>query len=42
MLVKHACTVAKLTNIVLDRQNFKCLPNNVSPFGRGFSLLLVF
>ena len=27
------CVVA--TNIVLDNQNFKCLPNNVCPFGLG-------
>ena len=30
-----ACVVAKPTNVVLDKQNFKCLPNNVCPFGRG-------
>ena len=28
--------VAKPTNIVLDKENFECLPNNVCPFGRGF------
>ena len=33
--VARVCVVAKLTNIVLDKQNFKCLPNNVCPFGRG-------
>ena len=31
----RVCVVAKPTNIVLDKQNFKCLPNNVCPFGRG-------
>ena len=31
------CVVAKPTNIVLDKQNFQCLPNNVCPFGRGLS-----
>ena len=34
----RVCAVAKPTNIVLDKQNFKCLPNNVCPFGRGFKL----
>ena len=31
----RVCVVAKPTNIVLDKQNFKCFPNNVCPFGRG-------
>ena len=30
------CVVAKPTNIVLEKQNFKCWPNNVCPFGWGF------
>ena len=33
--------MARLTNIVLEKQNFKCLPNSVCPFGRGFILLRV-
>ena len=28
--------VAKLTNILLDKQNLKCLSNNVCSFGQGF------
>ena len=24
----HICVMTKLTKIVLDKQNFKCLPNN--------------
>ena len=28
----HVCGVAKPTNIVLDKQNFKCWLNNVCPF----------
>ena len=31
----YVCVVPKLTNIVLDRQNFKCLPNNACSFGPG-------
>ena len=31
------CVVAKPANIVLEKQNFKCLPNNVCPFGMGLS-----
>ena len=30
------CVVAKPTNILLDKQNFKCLPNNIYLFGPGF------
>ena len=33
----HVCVMAKLTNIVLDRQNFTCLPNNACSFDRGFN-----
>ena len=29
--------VTEPTNIVLDKQNFRCLPKNVCPFGRGFT-----
>ena len=32
----RVCVVAQPANIVHDKQNFKCLPNNVCPFGRGF------
>ena len=35
MFVSHlfnVFVVAKPTKIVLDKQNFKCLPNNVCPF----------
>ena len=32
-----ACVVAKPTNTMLDKQNFKYLPNNVGSFGRGSS-----
>ena len=28
--------VAKLTNILLDKRNLKCLSNNVCSFGQGF------
>ena len=36
MFVKHMFAWwANRQNIVLDKQNFKCLPNNVCPFGRG-------
>ena len=28
----HVCVMAKLTNSVLDRQFFKCLPNNACSF----------
>ena len=31
---ERVCVVAKPTNIVLDKQNFKYLPNYVCPFGR--------
>ena len=31
----RVCVVAKPTNVVLVKQTFKCLPNNVCPFGRG-------
>ena len=34
------CVVAKPANIVLDKQNFKCLPNNVCQFGRSLKLWL--
>ena len=34
-----ACVVAKPANIVLVKKTFKCLPNNVCPFGRGLSFL---
>ena len=33
----YVCVMAKLINIVLARQNFKCLPNNDGSFGRSFS-----
>ena len=33
----YVCMMAKLTKIVLDRQNFKCLSNNACSFGRGFT-----
>ena len=33
--IEHIRVVSKLTNIVLDRQNFKCLPNNACSFGSG-------
>ena len=32
----HVCVMAKLTNILHDRQNFKCLPNTTGSFGWGF------
>ena len=31
----HACVMVKPTNIVLDRQKFKCSPNNACSFSRG-------
>ena len=31
--------MAKSANIVLDKQNFKCLPNIVCPFGRGLKMV---
>ena len=31
----HVCVMGKLTNILLDKQNFKCLPNNACSFRRG-------
>ena len=31
----HVCVMVKPTNIVLDRQKFKCSPNNACSFGRG-------
>ena len=34
------CVVAKPTDIVLDKQNFKCLPNNVCPFCWGLNQYL--
>ena len=34
----NVSVVAKPTNIVLDKQNFKCLSNNVCPFGRVLTL----
>ena len=33
-----ACVMAKLTNVMLNRQNFKRLPNNACSFGWGFIL----
>ena len=36
VLQAHVCVMAKPANTVLDRQNFKCLPNNACPFGKGF------
>ena len=30
--------MAKLTNIVFDKQNFKSLPNNACSFGQGFRI----
>ena len=34
----RVCVVAKQTNIVLDKQNFKCLPSNVCPLGQGLMI----
>ena len=34
--------VVKPTNVVLDKQNFKCLPNNVCPFGRSFTTEILY
>ena len=31
----HVCVMVKPTNIVLDRQKFKCSPNNACSFSRG-------
>ena len=35
----YVCMVAKLTNIGFDKQNLKCLSNNVCTFGKGLRLL---
>ena len=32
--------MAKLTNNVHDKQNFKCLPDNACSFDRGFMIRL--
>ena len=32
---KHVCVMAKLTTIVLERQNFTCLPNSTCLFWPG-------
>ena len=37
----RVCVVAKPTNIVFDKQNFKCLSNNVCPFGRDLSVFTI-
>ena len=38
-----ACVMAKLTNIVLDKQSFKCMSNtDASSFGRGLRQFLNF
>ena len=37
----HVSEVAKSTNIVLDKQNFSCLPNNACPFGLGFRIFRI-